>query len=70
MQAAEDVDFFNRLEEAGMQVELIDRESLIYRRHAANATNDPKLVQRWFIEMLRRKLARARARAAGRDAVA
>lgn len=66
MHAAEDVDYYNRLNEAGMRLDLIDVESLIYRRHAANATNDSATVQRGMMEMLRRKLARARAGSDGR----
>jgi glycosyltransferase involved in cell wall biosynthesis len=68
MTAAEDIDYLNRLNEAGMRSQLIDVESLIYRRHAANATNDAATVQRGLAEMLRRKLARARARNGDRRA--
>ena len=70
MQHAEDVDFYNRLDEAGMRVELIDVDALIYRRHGTNATNDQSSVKRGFLKMLRRKLARARARAENQGAVA
>jgi glycosyltransferase involved in cell wall biosynthesis len=65
METGEDIDFFNRLQESGMVLDLIDRESLIYRRHASNTTNDRALVRRGFMEMLRRKLGRARVRAEG-----
>jgi glycosyltransferase involved in cell wall biosynthesis len=62
MTAAEDVDYYNRLNEAGMKLQLIDIDSLIYRRHAANVTNESAIVQQGLRDMLRRKLARARAR--------
>ncbi len=61
MLSAEDVDFYNRMDEAGVKFHLIDLPALIYRRHSANMTNDREFVRRWFMEMLRRKLARARA---------
>jgi glycosyltransferase involved in cell wall biosynthesis len=62
MPNAEDIDFINRLKECGMQIELMDMESLIYRRHATNVTNDKQAIQQGFREALRRKIARARTR--------
>lgn len=70
MLAAEDVDFLNRLREAGMRVDVIECDALLYRRHASNMTNDRPVVRRWFMEMLRRKLARARLREGGQGTVA
>ena len=60
MPNAEDIDFINKLKECGMQIELMDMDSLIYRRHAMNVTNDKKAIQQGFREAIRRKIARAR----------
>jgi glycosyltransferase involved in cell wall biosynthesis len=57
---AEDIDFINKLKESGMQVELMDIDGLVYRRHGTNVTNNKKAIQKDFIEAVRRKLARAR----------
>jgi Glycosyl transferase family 2 len=54
----EDVDYNLRLMEAGMCVELCDVDSLVYRRHETNLTNDRGAVRDEFFEMLRRKLGR------------
>jgi len=62
MPHGEDVDFINKLKECGMQIELMDIDGLVYRRHAANVTNDRKAMQQGFFDALRRKLARARTR--------
>ena len=56
----EDVDYFLRLQEAGMRIALCDVDGLIYRRHTANCTNDQRAVQNSVFDILRRKLARAR----------
>ncbi|AMN39832.1 glycosyltransferase family 2 protein [Rhodoplanes sp. Z2-YC6860] len=64
MLLSEDVDFVNKLKECGMQIELMDIDSLIYRRHATNITNDKTAAQRSLFDAVRRKLARARARTA------
>lgn len=60
MSHAEDVDFYNRLEEAGLRMERLPIEVCIYRRHKSNVTNDLAAARRGFMEMLRRKLMRAR----------
>jgi glycosyltransferase involved in cell wall biosynthesis len=59
---AEDIDFINKLKECEMQIELMDIDGLIYRRHATNITNDRIAVRQAFFEALRRKTARARTR--------
>ena len=64
MLLAEDIDFVNKLKECGMQSELMDIDSLIYRRHASNITNDKKATQQSLFDAVRRKLARARVRTA------
>ena len=62
MQSGEDQDFYFRLTEAGMRSRLCAIDSLIYRCHSSNTTNDPALARQGQLEVLRRKLARARAR--------
>ncbi|AMN39834.1 glycosyltransferase family 2 protein [Rhodoplanes sp. Z2-YC6860] len=62
MPHGEDVDFIRRLKECGMQIELMDIDSLIYRRHATNVTNDRAAMRGGVFDALRRKLARARTR--------
>jgi glycosyltransferase involved in cell wall biosynthesis len=56
----EDLDYNLRLTEAGVRSELCAVDSLIYRRHASNMTNDPKALRDGFFSMIRRRLARAR----------
>ena len=60
----EDVDFYLRLAEAGMQVELCDIDGLIYRRHASNSSNDLLSMERGMGDVLRRRIDRTRKRAA------
>ena len=60
MHFGEDIDYNIRLTEAGMRVELCEIDSLVYRRHASNTTNDQKASRAGFFEIVRRKLARAR----------
>ena len=57
---AEDYDYFDRLRDAGMRYVLGDLDGLVYRRHAANCTNDRKGMQDEFLNYMRR---RRRARA-------
>lgn len=59
MHLREDADFHLRLLEAGLDPLLCDAESLVYRRHAANATNDAPAMRSALLDLLRRKLARA-----------
>jgi glycosyltransferase involved in cell wall biosynthesis len=65
MPHSEDIDFYNRLEEAGMKVNRLDLDAHFYRRHLNNLTNDQATSRRYFLEMIRRKLARSRARNQG-----
>lgn len=60
----EDVDFYLRLTEAGMQVELCDIDGLIYRRHASNSSNDLLSMERGMSDVLKRRIDRKRKRAA------
>ena len=60
----EDMDFYQRLLEAGMRRVLCDAPSLVRRHHAANATNDLAALAPARLKLLRRKLARCRAAAA------
>ncbi len=60
----EDVDYFVRLQEAGMRMSLCDVDGLIYRRHATNCTDDQRAVQNSVFDVIRRRLARKAAAAA------
>jgi glycosyltransferase involved in cell wall biosynthesis len=55
-----DNDFHARLTETGARFQLCDLDTLIYRRHDGNMTNDLALIRRGRFEMISRKLARAR----------
>jgi glycosyltransferase involved in cell wall biosynthesis len=61
----EDLDYFDRLNEAGFRYGLCDVDGLIYRRHAANCTNDQRAVQQSVFDIIKRKRARARSRRSG-----
>jgi glycosyltransferase involved in cell wall biosynthesis len=56
----EDVDYFFRLREMGMQIALCDVDGLVYRRHATNCTDDQAAVQNSVFDVIQRKMARAR----------
>jgi glycosyltransferase involved in cell wall biosynthesis len=64
---SEDMDFYLRLREAGMQIEFCEVDSLIYRRHKSNATNARHAQRVGFMPILRRKLSRARFDAQSQD---
>ncbi len=61
----EDVDFYLRLTEAGMRVNLCDIDGLVYRRHASNTSNDLLSMERGMHDVLRRRIMRKRQAAAG-----
>jgi len=63
MQIGEDADFHSRLLEAGLVPLLCEVDSLVYRRHAANLTNDSEAVRLALVDVLRRKLKRQKGRA-------
>jgi len=63
MPMGEDFDFHVRLLEAGMRSRLCEVSGLIRRHHDANATNDSTQADPWRLDVLRRKLARAKASA-------
>jgi glycosyltransferase involved in cell wall biosynthesis len=63
----EDVDFYLRLIEAGMQVELCDIDGLVYRRHASNISNDLLSMERGMSDVLMRRIRRMRKRALPAD---
>jgi glycosyltransferase involved in cell wall biosynthesis len=65
MHIGEDADFHSRLLEAGFDPLLCDVDSLVYRRHAANITNDNAAVRQAILDVLRRKLERKKGRARG-----
>jgi glycosyltransferase involved in cell wall biosynthesis len=54
----EDVDYFERLREVGLQFSLCDIDGLIYRRHTTNCTNDQLAVQNSVFDVIKRKIAR------------
>jgi GT2 family glycosyltransferase len=61
MPIGEDLDFHQRLLEAGMRAGLCEASGLVRRHHGANATNDLAQAEPWRLDVLRRKLARAKA---------
>jgi glycosyltransferase involved in cell wall biosynthesis len=63
----EDFDFYLRLVEAGMRSRLCEVSGLVRRHHDANATNDLKQADSWRLDVLRRKLARAKALAGAKQ---
>lgn len=64
MHLREDADFHFRLIESGLVPRLVGAESLIYRRHGANVTNDRAAMTASLIDLARRRLARRRSGAA------
>lgn len=62
MHFGEDTDFSIRLLEQGMRASRVDLVSLIYRRHASNASNDVRKVRDGNSETIIRKLRRSRLR--------
>jgi hypothetical protein len=62
MHVGEDTDFNLRLLEAGLDPLLCETESLFYRRHETNVTNDRQAIRRGIVDVLRRKLARQKER--------
>jgi glycosyltransferase involved in cell wall biosynthesis len=67
MQQGEDLDFHQRLVEAGMRARLCEVPGLIRRHHDTNTTNDLTLAEPLRLEVLRRKLARAKASPAAKQ---
>jgi glycosyltransferase involved in cell wall biosynthesis len=51
----EDVDYFLRLQEAGMRISLCDSDGLIYRRHASNCTDDQLAVNNSIFDVIKRR---------------
>lgn len=62
MHLREDADFHMRLVETGLDPLLCEFDSLIYRRHDSNVTNDEGAIQLALADLLRRKLARQKAK--------
>ena len=60
MRFGEDLNYYIRLAEAGMNLVLRDHDGLIYRRHANNATNTAPPGKSVLMNIVARKLARAR----------
>jgi len=60
MPFGEDVDWFYRVRESGLVVDLHAGVTLLYRRHAANMTNEPGMGRRYFLLALKRSLDRRR----------
>jgi Glycosyltransferases, probably involved in cell wall biogenesis len=55
----EDMDYFFRMQEMGVQISLCDVDGLIYRRHATNCTDDQLAVQNSVFDVIKRKMDRA-----------
>lgn len=62
MMTGEDVDYFLRLEEAGVSKALCEVDGLTYRRHGGNITNDFNAMKVAMLPVLRRRLSRVRDR--------
>jgi glycosyltransferase involved in cell wall biosynthesis len=60
MRFGEDLDYYIRLAEAGMRLVRCERDGLVYRRHGGNATNSARPGNAVLMNILARKLARAR----------
>jgi glycosyltransferase involved in cell wall biosynthesis len=60
MRFGEDVDYHIRLTESGMKITYCDLDSLIYRRHAGNATNFQPAHGKLALALVIRKLVRNR----------
>lgn len=56
----EDVDYFFRLQETGLQFAFCDTDGLIYRRHATNCTDNQQAVQNSVFDVIQRKMERTR----------
>lgn len=54
----EDADLQQRLLERGLRWRALDQDSLIYRRHSDNVTNDQAAMQKSLLDLARRKLGR------------
>jgi glycosyltransferase involved in cell wall biosynthesis len=60
MRFGEDFNYYVRLSEAGMKLTTCEQDSLTYRRHGRNATNSAPAGNKVLMNILARKLARAR----------
>jgi glycosyltransferase involved in cell wall biosynthesis len=60
MRFAEDSDYLMRLREVGLKFGLCEVDSLIYRRHLSNSTNDKRAALDGWFKMLHRKIVRTR----------
>ena len=70
MRYGEDNDYVVRLQEFGMRALLCDVDAVVYRQHATNASRDHVAAHGGMMEVIRRKIVRARlrdSRSAGRS---
>ena len=51
----EDLEYFNRLQQAGIRFALCDFDGMIYRRHKANITNDQRAMKSMVFDLIRRR---------------
>ena len=56
----EDLDYFNRLQKAGIRFALCDVDAMIYRRHANNLTNDQQRMKSMIFDLIRRRMGQTR----------
>ncbi len=52
----EDFDYFFRLRQAGLRFALCDVDGMIYRRHAANASNNQEAMNGMIFNLIRRRM--------------
>ncbi len=60
MALREDADFTYRLLESGAGRQLCEHDTLVYRRHGSNVTNDEAAINLALLDLARRRLARTR----------
>lgn len=60
MALREDADFTFRLLESGVRQQLCEHDTLIYRRHSSNVTNDEAAINLALLDLARRRLLRSR----------
>ena len=56
----EDLDYFNRLQKAGIRYALCDVDAMIYRRHTNNLTNDQERMKSMIFDLIRRRMCQTR----------
>lgn len=53
LRVSEDIDYFYRLRQTGIEIAVCDVDGLIYRRHAENVTNDQAAMKGFIFDLIR-----------------